>query len=232
MSNNEQQLRGLIVLLAGKSIGGTIVAQEDIPSSRISKKHRDLAEITDMIHLAHLVHQCVLNLSEYKLKSPITLDKNLDNKTLMRELNLGNQIAVLIGDYLLATASKRLASLRNPSIVSLMSQAIRDTVEAEFLSDITHYDDEDAFVEALEQKSYLAGGSLLAHGCKAAALISGCDDSKSLTSDGLDTKYNADLCSSIEDVDDMATVDLAFNIGRHIGSAMQVRNSNLSLLSY
>ena len=210
------------MLLAGKSIDELKIAPEDIPSSRISKMHRELAEITDMIHLAHLVHQCVLSLSEYKLKSQNTYDKNMDNKSLMRELNLGNQIAILVGDYLLATSSKRLASLRNPSIVSLMSQAIRDTVEAEFLDEPVCYDSEDAFVEALEQRSYLAGGSLLAHGCKAAALIAGCDDSKSLTSDGLDKSYDADLCASIEDEDDIATTDLAFNIGRHVGTAMQV----------
>lgn len=103
-----------------------------------------------------------------------------------------------------------------------MSQAIRDAVEAEFLTEeplsVLDGDREAAWRQAIERRSYLAGGSLLAHGCKSAAMIAGFDDDLSVTSEGAHNKLDTVVAAggAIE------TVDMAYEIGRHIGSAFQV----------
>lgn len=45
----------------------------------------------------------------------------------------GNKIALLSGDYLLSNSCAELANLRNQDLVELMSSAVRDLAEAEFV---------------------------------------------------------------------------------------------------
>lgn len=45
----------------------------------------------------------------------------------------GNKIALLGGDYLLSNSCSELAGLRNQDLVHLMSSAVRDLAEAEFV---------------------------------------------------------------------------------------------------
>ena len=71
---------------------------------------RSLAEITEMIHTAKLIHKGVVNLSTMK---------NVD-KTEKEELHFGNKIAILIGDFLLANACTALAELRNTKVSKLV----------------------------------------------------------------------------------------------------------------
>ena len=65
---------------------------------------RSLAEITEMIHTASLVHTGVVNLKELRVE-----DKD--------DMEFGNKMAVLSGDYLLANASTGLASLENTKVI-------------------------------------------------------------------------------------------------------------------
>lgn len=45
----------------------------------------------------------------------------------------GNKIALLSGDYLLSNSCAELANLQNQELVELMSSAVRDLAEAEFV---------------------------------------------------------------------------------------------------
>lgn len=45
----------------------------------------------------------------------------------------GNKIALLSGDYLLSNSCVELANLKNQELVELMSSAVRDLAEAEFV---------------------------------------------------------------------------------------------------
>ena len=65
---------------------------------------RSLAEITEIIHMAQMIHTGVVNLPE-----PVTSEED-------KELQLGNKMAVLIGDFLLAKASTGLAKLDNTQV--------------------------------------------------------------------------------------------------------------------
>lgn len=116
--SNNQQIRGLVVLLVAKAMGqannSTDCDTGDlIRLSKALREQRKLAEITDMIHVAQLVHQGVISIEQYDPKAENGLQSS---KSALEELNLGNKIAILVGDHLLATSCRRLAELRNPSV--------------------------------------------------------------------------------------------------------------------
>lgn len=79
------------------------------------------AEITELIHVASLLHDDVIDSS--------------DSRRGLRALNsvLGNKVAILAGDFLLARASITLASLRDVEVIQLLSQVIEDLVSGEIL---------------------------------------------------------------------------------------------------
>lgn len=84
-------------------------------------------------------------------------------------------------------------------VVGLMSRAIGDFTEGEFLKCEPIIDNEN-YQEILEKQHYLSGGSLLAHSSKAALLLAGFSD--------------------------LENCDLAFNIGKHIGIAFEVSQNH------
>lgn len=65
---------------------------------------RALAEVTEMIRSSQLIHQGVINLQ--------SMDNAGNNLSGDSDMIFGNKIALLGGDYLLAHASKQIASLR------------------------------------------------------------------------------------------------------------------------
>ena len=68
----------------------------------LSYSQRTLAEITEMIHTAYLVHKGVVNLSSLQ-----------PSDGPLHDMEFGNKMAVLSGDFLLSNASKALAELYN-----------------------------------------------------------------------------------------------------------------------
>lgn len=64
-----------------------------------------MAEITEIIYTANLIHKGVVNLDELQPDDGPRLD-----------MEFGNKIAVLSGDYLLASACTGLAKLQNPHV--------------------------------------------------------------------------------------------------------------------
>ena len=85
------QTRGLLVLLVSKA--------SNSQSADILPSQRSLAEITELVHTAHLIHSGVVNLT-----SP---NNNLEQ---------GNKMAILCGDFLLAHACVSLAALQNVQV--------------------------------------------------------------------------------------------------------------------
>lgn len=80
---------------------------------------RILAEVAEMVKTSHLLH-----------KGQITIEENTDN---MLNMKFGNKIALLCGDYLLSNSYHQLAYLKNHDVDELMSSALRDLVENEFI---------------------------------------------------------------------------------------------------
>lgn len=116
------QAWGLIVLLVSKAAGHSpnIPDLEQDKAAGVLHSQRALAEITEMIRTGHLIHKGLVNL-------------NPSMKENENDMLFGNKIALLSGDYLLSNCCAELASLRNQELVEMMSAALRDQTESEFV---------------------------------------------------------------------------------------------------
>jgi len=148
-----KRIRPAIVLLA---------ARATMSNHELTNRHRRLAEITEMIHTASLVHDDVVD--EADLRRNVATVNNL----------FGDKIAVLAGDYLFAQSSWYLANLDNLQVVKLLSEVIRDFAEGEILQSINRFD-LDASIDSYLDKTYYKTASLIANSVKAAAVLSGTD---------------------------------------------------------
>lgn len=117
------QINGLLVLLIAKAAG--IPRQNrflDVEiSDGIHNSQRCLAEITEMIYMGSIIHKGILDLTK--------------NQNDFNEMEQGNKLAVLCGDFLLANACTNLAKLKNTHVVLLMSQVIADISQGIFDED-------------------------------------------------------------------------------------------------
>jgi all-trans-nonaprenyl-diphosphate synthase len=146
-----KRIRPAIVLLVSKA---TLLDQDLTP------RHRRLAEITEMIHTASLVHDDVVDEAELRRKVP-TVNNLYDNR-----------IAVLAGDFLFAQSSWYLANLDNLEVVKLLSEVIRDFAEGEIQQGLNRFDTT-LTLDAYLEKSYYKTASLIANSAKAAGVLSG-----------------------------------------------------------
>lgn len=145
-----KRIRPAIVLL---------VARATMTDQEITPRHRRLAEITEMIHTASLVHDDVVDEAELRRQVPTV--NNI----------FGNRIAVLAGDFLFAQSSWYLANLDNLQVVKLLSEVIRNFAEGEILQGINRFDtslSQSAYLE----KSYYKTASLIANSAKASVILS------------------------------------------------------------
>jgi all-trans-nonaprenyl-diphosphate synthase len=136
-----------------------LVTRATMPSEDITPRHRRLAEITEMIHTASLVHDDVVDTADTRRGIP-TVHSVWDNR-----------IAVLAGDFLFAQSSWYLANLDNLEVVKLLSQVIMDLAEGEIQQGLNCFDT-GVSLETYLDKSYYKTASLIANSAKAAAVLS------------------------------------------------------------
>jgi len=157
--------------------------------SDILPSQRRLAEITELIHTASLLHDDVIDHAVSRRGSPSA------------NLEFGNKMAVLAGDFLLSRASVALARLRDAEVTELLATVIANLVEGEFMQLKNTARDEknpvwtEDTVTYYLQKTYLKSASLISKSCRAAALLGGSD---------------------------AATVDSAYSYGKNLGLAFQL----------
>jgi len=157
-----KRIRPAIVLLVTRAINHQEKNNTNVTKNidkEITPRHRRLAEITEMIHTASLVHDDVVDEADLRRNVP-TVNSLFSNK-----------VAVLAGDFLFAQSSWYLANLDNLEVVKLLSEVIRDFAEGEILQNISSFDT-DVSLEAYLEKSYYKTASLVANSAKAAAVLS------------------------------------------------------------
>ncbi|MEH2387675.1 MAG: solanesyl diphosphate synthase [Nostoc sp.] len=145
-----KRIRPAIVLLMSRA---TMLEQD------ITPRHRRLAEITEMIHTASLVHDDVLDESDVRRGVPTVHSL------------FGNRIAILAGDFLFAQSSWYLANLDNLEVVKLLSEVIMDLATGEIQQGLNRFE-VGISIETYLQKSYYKTASLIANSSKAAGLLS------------------------------------------------------------
>jgi len=148
-----KKLRPALVLLFAKALNGGFA----LPSQR------RLAEITEMIHTASLLHDDVIDKADTR------------RGVAAAHQRFGNKRAVLAGDLLLARASVCLARLRNVNVVEVLSTVVGDMVKGEVMqmsSIPVDHTNPDADISLYLKKNYYKTGSLMANACLATALLS------------------------------------------------------------
>lgn len=151
------QINGLIILLISKAAG---TPKNDLLRSDISDgihiSQRRLAEITQMIYMASLIHKGILDLKQV-------------NSSEYKDMDQGNKLAVLCGDYLLANACTNLSKLKNAKVVALMSEVIADFSEGIFKNNNSK--SHTSFLKQWYDNVYSNTSSILANSAKAALLL-------------------------------------------------------------
>jgi geranyl diphosphate synthase len=85
---------------------------------------------------------------------------------------VGNKLAILAGDFLLARASVTLASLRNTEVIELLSRVLEHLVAGEVMQ-MTANPESLSSMDHYVKKSFYKTASLIANSSKAIALLGG-----------------------------------------------------------
>lgn len=189
--------------------------------SDILPSQRRLAEITELIHTASLLHDDVIDHSTSRRGNPSA------------NLEFGNKMAVLAGDFLLGRASVALARLRDAEVTELLATVIANLVEGEFMQLKNTASDEKNPVwteEALTyylQKTYLKSASLISKSCRAAALL-GSSDSRTVEAA---YSYGKNLGLAFQLVDDMLDYTISgAELGKPAGADLELGLATAPLL--
>ncbi len=154
-----KMLRPSMVLLFAMALGDQSVP----PAERVSDEHVISAAVVEMVHVATLVHDDVLDEAEMRRKAPTISHLR------------GNEAAVILGDYLIAAAYE-LSSQIGDQATSLAVARASMTVCAGELLQLAHRDDaslgESTYFEIIDHKT----GELVALACELGARHAGADE--------------------------------------------------------
>ncbi|XP_076906391.1 solanesyl diphosphate synthase 1, chloroplastic-like [Bidens hawaiensis] len=174
----------------------------------LTREHRRLAEIIEMIHTASLIHDDVLDESDMRR-----------GKETVHQL-YGTRVAVLAGDFMFAQSSWYLANLENLEVIKLISQVIKDFASGEIKQASSLFDCDVKLDEYLI-KSYYKTASLIAASTKGSAIFSGVhnDISEQMY------QYGKNLGLSFQVVDDILDfTESAEQLGKPAGSDLAKGN--------
>lgn len=180
-------------------------------TSRILPSQRRLAEITEMIHVASLLHDDVIDVAATRRSSPSA------------PAAFGNKLSILGGDFLLARASLYLSRLGSNEVVELVASVLANLVEGEVMQVKGNAPDTDGarsggsgggggaarvkltpeIFEHYMKKTYLKTASLIAKSSRATVVLGGAGEKQGW-------------------VEGEKVKDIAYSYGRNLGLAFQV----------
>lgn len=141
-------------------VEGGVVTPENHKGSEVWRRQAQLGQIVEMIHVASLIHDDVLDEAETR-RGGEAVHKLYSNK-----------VAVLAGDYLLARASVLLARLENTAVVQIMATALESLVAGEIMQ-LKSAPETLLEMETYLRKSYYKTASLICYACRSTALLGG-----------------------------------------------------------
>lgn len=187
-----------------------LIAQITTKNKKIKAEQKRLAEITEIIHTASLVHDDIIDDCE-KRRGVNTVHNTFNNK-----------IAVLAGDFLFAQSSWYLANLNHLDVVKTISKVITDFAEGEVQQGTKHFDYQISMEDYIE-KSFYKTASLIASSCKATTILSNCN--KNVQNDFY--LYGKHIGLAFQIVDDILDIiSSSDSLGKPAGS--DLKNGNLT----
>merc|ERR1712071_710518 len=142
------------------NVEGGVVTTSNHEGSEVWRKQGQLGQIVEMIHVASLIHDDVLDEADTR-RGGEAVHKLYSNK-----------VAVLAGDYLLARASVLLARLENTAVVQIMATALESLVAGEIMQ-LKAPPESLLEMESYLRKSYYKTASLICYACRSTALLGG-----------------------------------------------------------
>ena len=142
------------------TVEGGRVTPENHQGSETWRRQAQLGQIVEMIHVASLIHDDVLDEADTR-RGGESVHKIYSNK-----------VAVLAGDYLLARASLLLARLENTAVVQIMATALESLVAGEIMQ-LKAPAESLLEMESYLRKSYYKTASLICYACRSTALLGG-----------------------------------------------------------
>ncbi|XP_014300148.1 all trans-polyprenyl-diphosphate synthase PDSS1 [Microplitis demolitor] len=150
-------LRPMAAILMARAINYHKERNDLLPSQR------QVALIAEMIHGASLIHDDVIDQSDYRRGKDSVNVKWSQKKVTMA------------GDFILAVASMMIARLRNDEVTLTLSQVVTDLVQGEFMQLGSKETENERFAHYLT-KTYRKTASLIANSAKAVAMLGGADE--------------------------------------------------------
>nr|ARW69337.1 prenyl transferase [Polysiphonia sp.] len=196
-----KRVRPAIIFLIAKLINS---------NNQISTEQKRLAEITEIIHTASLVHDDIIDNCDTR-RGKETVHKIFSNK-----------IAVLAGDFLFAQSSWYLANLGNLNVVKIISKIITDFAEGEVQQGVNSFDSKISLQQYIE-KSFYKTASLLACSSKATILLA--KKNQNIENDFY--LYGKHIGLAFQIIDDILDITvLSQQLGKPAGS--DLKNGNLT----
>lgn len=148
LSNQGKLIRPALVCLSAQASGGA------------GEPRLWLAAAVELIHVASLIHDDIIDQSDVR-RGVATVN-----------VQWGNQIAVLLGDYLFAKAFDLISRIRHPEVAPALAAAAVQMSQAEILQ-IKYgqepHDDEDVYFRIIAGKT----AHLFSAACRAGGLVAG-----------------------------------------------------------
>lgn len=173
-----KRFRPTIVALMARAVEGV----ENVSDQR----YLQLGQITEMIHVASLIHDDVLDEADTRRGGQAV------------HTMYTNKVAVLAGDYLLARASVLLARLQHFQVVEVMASALDALVQGEIMQARSKKEDL-LDINFYLRKSYFKTASLICSSCKCAALLAGFDEKDPVTVAAEEYGYHMGMAFQIVD---------------------------------
>ena len=141
-------------------VEGGVITESNHKGSEVWRKQAQLGQIVEMIHVASLIHDDVLDEADTR-RGGEAVHKLYSNK-----------VAVLAGDYLLSRASVLLARLENTAVVQIMATALESLVAGEIMQ-LKSAPESLLKMETYLRKSYYKTASLICYACRSTAMLGG-----------------------------------------------------------
>jgi geranylgeranyl pyrophosphate synthase len=149
-----------VLATPGKMVRPALVCLAAQASGGAGEARLWVAGAVELIHVASLIHDDIIDASEVR-RGATTVNAQW-----------GNQIAVLLGDYLFAKAFDLLSRVRDPGVSLAMAAASVDMSQAEILQikyGSEPHDQEDVYFRIIRGKT----AHLFSAACRAGALVAG-----------------------------------------------------------
>lgn len=187
-----------------------LVAKATSSNKQLKNEHKRLAEITEIIHTASLLHDDVID--ECNIRRGLgTVNSKFNNK-----------VAILAGDFLFAQSSWYLANLNDLDVVKIISKVITDFAEGEVTQGLTNFDVSTSIDDYIN-KSFYKTASLIASSCKASTILSYAD----INTQNTFYNYGKHIGLAFQIVDDILDITgQSKQLGKPAG--LDLKNGNLT----